>query len=329
MNPAYGAGMRAPEPVNDAPQALVTYDPLLPSLALATTGAAGRVKEGGVTAPHAVPVRCAQVPPVQVVLGPVWRLRVGNPCGWVAHLVGLYFLDGQTGHLATPLDSTSTLLHAHTHFPPKLTVPELLWCCLTPTLLRLRTHTELWSGAQHDNHAPHLLALLNRESHQLAACGAACPAPSAEPLPHLLCAPLVLHYGGSLFVEPQLGLDAAYDDATTSAHFSGRRAHLLLPDYTIFQELLKADNIPMRAIKRAFAYGVLEWQRPRGPNTPMECQFCGTAEHQLSPHVRSNCSAAYPHLLRAQALFTHAAAPTSATSVTGTACFPTVGGDQC
>ena len=46
-----------------------------------------------------------------------------------------------------------------------------------PPLLRLRSHTKLWIGAQHDNHATDLLAPLNRESNPLAAREAASPTP--------------------------------------------------------------------------------------------------------------------------------------------------------
>ena len=151
----------------------------------------------------------------------------------------------------------------------------------------------------------------------MAARGAASPTPWAVPLPHLLPAPLVLQYRGGLLVEPQLGLDAAYDAATATAYFSGRRAHLLRPDGTIYQEMLEADDVPTRAIKRALAYRVLEWQPPPEPNIPMECHFCGATEHQLWRHVRSRCPATFLHLRHAQSLLLRAAAPSPAATVTG------------
>ena len=283
-----------------------------PSLVLSTDASLRRCDGGGGIVFYA--------PDQGVILRAWYGIRMWvTPAGaeWLAHLVGLYLLNGWSGHLTTALDSTSALLRAHTRFPPKLTVLELLWRRLSPTLLRLRSHTELWVPAQHDSHSTHLLAILNRESHQLAARGAAAPTPWAVPLPHLLPDPLVLHYRGSMLVEPQLGLDAAYDATTTSAYFSGRRAHLLRPDGTIFHELLEADDIPTRAIKRALAYRVLESQPPPEPNIPMECHFCGTAEHQLWCHVRSRCPAAFLHLRRAQALLLPAATPTPAATVTG------------
>ena len=196
-----------------------------------------------------------------VVLWAWYGIRMWvSPAGaeWLAHLVGLYFLHGWSGHLTTALDSISALLRAHTRFLPKFTILELLWRRLTPALLRLRSHIKLWVRAQHDSHATHLLAVLHRKSHQLAARGAAGPAPWAFPLPHLLPAPLLLHYRVGLLVEPQWGLDAAYEAARASAYFTGRRAQLLRLDRNIFQELLEADDIPTRAIKRALAYCVLE-----------------------------------------------------------------------
>ena len=71
--------------------------------------------------------------------------------------------------------------------------------CLTPTLLRLRGHHDLWVRAQRDTHAEHLLALLallNREAHHLAARGASTSTLWAVPLCHLLPAAVVLHYHG-------------------------------------------------------------------------------------------------------------------------------------
>ena len=235
---------------------------------------------------------------------------------WLPHLVGLYLLDGSSGHLTTALDSTSALLRAHTRFPPKLTIFELLWRRLIPTLLRLRSHTELRVRAQHDSHATHLLAILNRESHHLAARGAASPTPWAVPVPPPPCTPCPA-LPRWLAVERQLGLDAAYDAAAATAYFPSRRAHLLRPDGRIFQELLEADDVPTRAIKRALAYRVLEWQPPPEPNIPMECHFCGAAEHQLWRHVRSRCPTAFLHLRHAQALLLRAAAPSPAATVTG------------
>ena len=92
-----------------------------------------------------------------------------------------------------------------------------------PTLLRFRAHHELWVPAHHDT----LLALLNREAHQLAARGASSPAPWAIPLPQHLPSPLLLYYRGTLVLQPQLGLDQAYEDATAATYYTGRRASCL------------------------------------------------------------------------------------------------------
>ena len=310
-----------PDPAISAMPVHVDADPTVrfvcPSLILSTDAALRHCDGGGGIVFYA--------PGQGVILRAWYGIRMWvTPAGaeWLAHLVGLYFLDGWSSHLTTALDSTSALLCAHTRFPPKFTVLELLWRRLTPTLLHLRSHTELWVRAQHDSHATHLLAILNRESHQLAARGAASPTPWAVPLPHLLPAPLVLHYRGGLLVEPQLGLDAAYEAATASTYFSGRRAQLLRPDGTIFQELLEVGDIPTRAVKRALAYRVLEWQPPPEPNIPMECHFCGAAEHQLWRHVRGRCPAAFLHLRHAQALLLHAATPSPAATVTGDGVLP-------
>ena len=162
------------------------------------------------------------------------------------------------GHLRAP-----TRLHPVP--PPKLTILELIWRSLTPTLLHFQAHYEVWGPAQHDTLDTHLLALLNREAHQLATCGALCPALWAVPFPQHRHSPLLLYYRGALLLEPQLGLDQAYDDATAAAYFAGRRALCLRADRSPFYDLLESHELPTRAINRALAYRALEWQPPPDP----------------------------------------------------------------
>ena len=239
-----------------------------------------------------------------IILRAWYGLRVwATPTGmeWLARLVALHLLQGWQGCLTSALDGTSALHRAYTRFPLKLTILELIWRSLTPTLLDFQAHYEVWCPAQHDTQDTHLLALLNREAHQLAARGASSPTPWAVPLPQHLPSPLLLYYRGALLLEPQLGLDQAYDDAAAAAYFAGRRASCLRPDGGPFYDLLESDELPTRAIKRALAYRALEWQPPPDPNIAMECHFCGVTEHQLWRHVRSRCPAAYLHLLHARA----------------------------
>ena len=56
------------------------------------------------------------------------------------------------------------------------------------------------------------------------------------------------------------------------------------------------------AVKRAFAYRILEWQPPPALDIPMECHFCALTHPQLARHVRSRCMPAYQRLLWAQAI---------------------------
>ena len=235
---------------------------------------------------------------------------------WLARLVALHLLQGWRGCLTSALDGTYALHRAYTRFPPKLTILELIWRSLAPTLLHFRAHHEVWCPAQHDTQDTHLLALLNREAHLLAARGASTPAPWAVPLPQHLPSPLLLYYQGALLLEPQIGLDRAYDDAAAAAYFTGRRASCLRPDGGPFYNLLESGELPTRAIKRALAYRALEWQPPPDPDIAMECHFCGVSEHQLWRHVRSRCPAAYLHLLHARALLLLDVTPTSGAAVT-------------
>ena len=56
------------------------------------------------------------------------------------------------------------------------------------------------------------------------------------------------------------------------------------------------------AVKRAFAYRILEWQPPPALDIPMECHFCVFTHPQLARHVRSRYMPAYRRLLWAQAI---------------------------
>ena len=258
-------------------------------------------------------------PGVGVVLRAWYGIRLwASPTGaeWLVRLVALHLLQGWHGCLVSSADCSSALLRGCTRFPPKLTVLELLWRRLCLNLLGLHQHCELWVPAQHDTQAQHLLALLNKEAHDLAARGASTPTPWAVPLPQHLQGALVLHYQGALLLEPQLGLDQAYEDATAAAYYAGRRSRLWRPDGTVFYDLLESDALPTRAIKRAFAYRALEWQPPPEPGIPMECHFCGIAEGQLCQHVRSRCPAAFLHLLHAQALLLSHVSPTPGATLT-------------
>ena len=66
--------------------------------------------------------------------------------------------------------------------------------------------------------------------------------------------------------------------------------------------LLENDHLATVAVKRAFAYRVLEWQPPPALDIPMECHFCAFTHPQLARHVRSRCMPAYQRLLWAQAI---------------------------
>ena len=116
-------------------------------------------------------------------------------------------------------------------------------------------------------------------------------------------------------LELELGLHQAYADAAAAAHFT-RRGSCLRPDGNPFYHLLESDDLPTRAIKRALAYRVLEWQPPPNPDIAMECHFCGVSEHQLWRHVRSRCPAAYLHLIHARARLLLDVSPTCGAAVT-------------
>ena len=58
------------------------------------------------------------------------------------------------------------------------------------------------------------------------------------------------------------------DGTTASAYFTGPQSQCWRPNGTLFHELLEADELPARAIKRAYAYRALEWQHPPPPPDP-------------------------------------------------------------
>ena len=120
------------------------------------------------------------------------------------------------------------------------------------TLLCLRQHWELWVQAQHDTLAQHLLALLNTASLPIRP-------PHPPRGPYLFRISSKGPYLGALLLEPQLGLDHAYEDATAATYYAGRRSHLWRHDGAIFCDLLATDALSTCAIKRAFAYRTLEW----------------------------------------------------------------------
>ena len=108
---------------------------------------------------------------------------------------------------------------------------------------------------------------------------------------------------GALVLDPHKGLDAAYDQAAADTYFTGSRRDLRRPSASEFTALVEDAAVPALAIKRAYAYRVLEWQTPPNRQQPMECHFCGTVWRDLHHHVRGRCPAAYARLLHAQALF--------------------------
>ena len=82
--------------------------------------------------------------------------------------------------------------------------------------------------------------------------------------------------------------------ATADKYYTGPRSTLLRPSAAHFQRLLETAELPTLAIKRAYAYRILEWQSPPDRHVPMECHFCGIVwrdcavmsedvAHQLSP----------------------------------------------
>ena len=87
-------------------------------------------------------------------------------------------------------------------------------------LPHLRPHFELWPPVQHDTFGTYLLALLNAKAQLLATLGAATTRPWVA-LPHRL-QPHLLLYQGALHLEPQCGLDQAYNDISVAAAASIR-----------------------------------------------------------------------------------------------------------
>ena len=85
-----------------------------------------------------------------IVLRAWYGLRVwATPAGmeWLARLVALHLVQGWRGSLTSALDGTSALHRAYTRFPPRLTILELIWRSLTPTLLHSQAHYEVWCPA--------------------------------------------------------------------------------------------------------------------------------------------------------------------------------------
>ena len=64
-------------------------------------------------------------------------------------------------------------------------------------------------------------------------------------------------------LDPHMGLDVVRGLAIAGAHFAGSRRDLLGPTATDFKALVEAAVIPTLAVKRAFAYPVLELQTPQ------------------------------------------------------------------
>ena len=119
------------------------------------------------------------------------------------------------------------------------------------------------------------------------------PPPRTVPLLPRLHRHLVMFHCGALLIDPDLGLDAAYQAATAAAYFTARRETCLRPNGPDFLPLLEGDQLPTVAVKRAFAYRVLEWQPRPALDIPMECHFCAFTHPQLARHVRSRCMPAY------------------------------------
>ena len=160
--------------------------------------------------------------------------------------------------------------------PPRYTILEALWRALAPVLLRLRPFHEVWTPAQHDTRATHLLATLNAAAHALATAGANNPQAWAVPLAPLLGPRVLLYYIGAFVLDPHKSLDAAYNQAATDAYFAWPRQDLLHPAAGEFANLVGDAAVPALALKRAYAYRVLEWQSPPDRLLPMECHFCGS-----------------------------------------------------
>ena len=188
---------------------------------------------------------------------------------WLARLVAISLMQGWSGALLCSTDAAATMFRSHTTRPPSYTVLEALWRALSPVLLRLRPFHEVWTPAQHDTRATHLLATLNAAAHALATTG------WVVPLAPLLCPRMLLYYMGALVLDPHKGLDAAYDQAATDAYFARPHQDLLRPAVGEFSALVENAAVPALAVKRAYAYRVLEWQSPPDRQLPMECHFCG------------------------------------------------------
>ena len=212
---------------------------------------------------------------------------------WLTRLVALSLLDGWKGMLLSSPDDTSALFRSYTRAPPKFTILDALWRHLVPTLLHLKAHHKLWLRAQHDTSDEDTLALLNSMAHSLTTRGAHAATPWTVPLLPHLHRRLVLFHCGALLVDPDLGLDAADRAATSAAYFTARREACLRPDGADLLALLEGDRLATVAVKRAFAYRVLEWQPPPALDVPMECHFCAFTHPQLARHVRSRCMPAY------------------------------------
>ena len=274
-------------------EALMAQPPLL----LATDGALRQQAGGGGIVFYA--------PGAGVVLRAWFRCLVwASPSSreWLACLVALALLDGWKGTLLSALDATSALFRSYTRQPPKFTLLDALWCHLIPTLLHLEAHHELWLRAQHDTTDRDLLASLKSMAHSLATRGARGATPWTIPLLPRLHERLVLFHCGALLLDPELGLDAAYHAAASAAYFTARRETCLRADGAHFLALLEGDKLPTVAVKRAFAYRILEWQPPPALYIPMECHFCALTNRQPARHVRSRCMPEYQRLLWAQAI---------------------------
>ena len=63
---------------------------------------------------------------------------------------------------------------------------------------------------------------------------------------------------GALMLDPHMGLDAAYNAAAAAAYFMGINCSLLRPSATDFLAMVETATILTLAIKRAFAYQLLE-----------------------------------------------------------------------
>ena len=221
----------------------------------------------------------------------------------LTRLVAFYLLRNWSGTLLCTLDAAATLFRAFTVRGPRYTVLEVIWRALARTFLRLRPLHGVWSPAQHDTHATHLLAHLNTAAHTLATTGAHRPQAWAAPLSALLGTPVLLYHRGALMLDSHSGLDAAYDMATADKYYTGPRSTLLRPSAAHFQRLLETAKLPTLAIKRAYAYRILEWQSPPDRHVPMDCHFFGIVWRDLHHHVRGRCPAAFARPQHVRALF--------------------------